>query len=52
MTHDGDPRTVIADPEARYFGAKVQERSLTPGPDARLGSIHFDDWLANIVVPS
>jgi uncharacterized protein YbjT (DUF2867 family) len=52
LTHDGDPRTVIADPDARYYGAKIQERSLTPGPDARLGSIHFDDWLTHSIVPS
>ncbi len=52
LTHDGDPRTVIADPDAPYYGAKVTEGSLTPGPDARLGSIHFDDWLAHSTVPS
>jgi uncharacterized protein YbjT (DUF2867 family) len=51
LTHDGDPRTVIADPDATYYGAKVKDRSLTPGPDARLGSIHFDDWLTHTVVP-
>jgi uncharacterized protein YbjT (DUF2867 family) len=51
MTHDGDPRTVIADPDARYYGARVSERSLTTGPDARLGSVHFDDWLAHSVAP-
>jgi uncharacterized protein YbjT (DUF2867 family) len=52
LAHDGDPRSVVADPDARYFGAKVKDGSLTPGPDARLGSIHFDDWLARSVVPS
>jgi uncharacterized protein YbjT (DUF2867 family) len=52
LAHDGDPRTVVADPDARYYGAKVKEGSLTPGPDARLGSIHFDYWLAHTVVPS
>jgi uncharacterized protein YbjT (DUF2867 family) len=51
LAHDGDPRTVVADPDARYYGAKVKEGSLTPGPDARLGSIHFDDWLTHSVVP-
>jgi uncharacterized protein YbjT (DUF2867 family) len=51
LTHDGDPRTVIADPDATYYGAKVKVGSLTPGPDARLGSIHFDDWLTHTVVP-
>lgn len=45
LAHDHDPRTVVADPDARYFGTKVQERSLVPGPGARLGRISFDDWL-------
>jgi uncharacterized protein YbjT (DUF2867 family) len=46
LAHDGDPRTVVGDPDAGYFGAKVREGSLTPGADARLGEIRFDDWLA------
>jgi len=41
-----DPRTVVADPHARYFGAELRERSLVPGDDARLGETHFTDWLA------
>ena len=41
-----DPREVIVDPQARFFGAKVDERSLLPGADARLGNTRFDDWLA------
>jgi uncharacterized protein YbjT (DUF2867 family) len=41
-----DPRTVVADVHARYFGAELAERSLVPGPDARLGAIRFEDWLA------
>jgi uncharacterized protein YbjT (DUF2867 family) len=40
-----DPRVVIADPHARYFGAELGERSLVPGADARLGEIRFEDWL-------
>jgi uncharacterized protein YbjT (DUF2867 family) len=40
-----DPRTVVADSHARYFGAKLGERSLIPAGDARLGEIHFRDWL-------
>jgi uncharacterized protein YbjT (DUF2867 family) len=51
LAHDGDPRTVVADPDAPYFGARVGERSLTTGPDARLGDVRFDDWLAGSVVP-
>jgi uncharacterized protein YbjT (DUF2867 family) len=41
----GDRRQVIADVHARYFGAKLNDRSLTPGDHPRLGSIRFDDWL-------
>src|ERR1041385_3070240 len=40
-----DPREVIPDPNARYGGAKVSERTLLPGKDARLGEIRFDTWL-------
>ena len=42
----GDPRTVVADPEARYFGAELQERTLLPTNAAHLGETRFDDWLA------
>jgi uncharacterized protein YbjT (DUF2867 family) len=45
LAHDGDPRTVVADPDAAYFGATVADGSLTPGPGARLGVVRFDDWL-------
>ncbi|HKS73411.1 MAG TPA: SDR family oxidoreductase [Terriglobales bacterium] len=41
-----DPREVIADPNARYDGAKVGERTLLPGNHARLGEIRFETWLA------
>ena len=39
-----DPRKVVSDPEARYYGAKVEERSLVPLGEARLGHIGFDEW--------
>jgi len=41
----GDPRTVVSDPGARYFGTKLDERSLVPGQGARLGPTHYEDWL-------
>ncbi|MDX6262408.1 MAG: hypothetical protein QOH84_4096 [Kribbellaceae bacterium] len=41
-----DPRTVVQDPNATYFGIAVSERSLVPEGDALLGEIHFGDWLA------
>jgi uncharacterized protein YbjT (DUF2867 family) len=41
----GDPREVVSDPEARYFGGRVEEHSLVPLSEARLGRIGFDEWL-------
>jgi uncharacterized protein YbjT (DUF2867 family) len=41
----GDPREVVNDPEARYFGGRVEERSLVPLGEARLGRIGLDEWL-------
>lgn len=41
----GDPRQVITDPDARYFGAKLEGRSLLPGDNPRIGSIRFGHWL-------
>jgi uncharacterized protein YbjT (DUF2867 family) len=41
-----DPREVITDPNARYFGAKLGERTLVPGDDARLAETRFEDWLS------
>jgi len=41
----GDPREVMSDPEARYFGGRVEERSLVPLGEARLGRIGVDEWL-------
>jgi uncharacterized protein YbjT (DUF2867 family) len=40
-----DPRQVIADPHARYFGAELKERTLIPGDDASLAETRFEDWL-------
>jgi uncharacterized protein YbjT (DUF2867 family) len=41
-----DPRKVVADPEATYYGIKVTERSLVPDNGAMLGKMRFDDWIA------
>jgi uncharacterized protein YbjT (DUF2867 family) len=41
-----DPREVIADPNARYFGAVLSDRTLVPGDDARLAETRFEDWLS------
>jgi len=41
----GDPRQVVRDSEARYFGSRVEEHSLVPLGEARLGRIGLDEWL-------
>jgi uncharacterized protein YbjT (DUF2867 family) len=46
LAASGDKREVIADVHARYFGAALNDRSLTPGDNPRLGSIRFADWLS------
>jgi uncharacterized protein YbjT (DUF2867 family) len=40
-----DPREVVTDPQARYFGAVLSERALVPAGDARLGEIRLQEWL-------
>jgi len=40
----GDPREVVSDPEARYWGGRVEEHSLVPVGEARLGRIGFEEW--------
>jgi uncharacterized protein YbjT (DUF2867 family) len=41
----GDPRQVVSDPQALYWGGRVEELSLVPLSDARLGRIGLDEWL-------
>jgi uncharacterized protein YbjT (DUF2867 family) len=41
-----DPREVVADPHARYYGVELSERTLLPGDGARLGETRFEDWLS------
>jgi len=41
-----DPRKVTADVHARYFGVELDDQSLTPGDNPRIGAIRFDDWLS------
>ncbi len=40
-----DPREVVADPDARYYGIKLNDKTLVPGKDARLGQTRFKTWL-------
>jgi uncharacterized protein YbjT (DUF2867 family) len=44
----GDPREVVSDREARYFGGRVEEHSLVPLGEARLGRIGLDEWLRRL----
>jgi uncharacterized protein YbjT (DUF2867 family) len=41
-----DSREVVADPQARYFGTELSERSIVPGDTAQLGETRFEDWLS------
>jgi uncharacterized protein YbjT (DUF2867 family) len=45
LTAAGDARTVVRDPEARYFGGRVEETSLVPLGAARLGRVGLDEWM-------
>src|SRR2546430_11053689 len=47
LAADNDPRTVVADEHARYFGTELTDTSITAGPDARLGKTSFAEWLAH-----
>lgn len=46
-----DGRQIVPDIHARYFGAELGERSLLPGPAARIASLRFDDWLRDSLQP-
>jgi uncharacterized protein YbjT (DUF2867 family) len=42
----GDPREVVGDPEARYFGARLDERSIVPDGPATIGKIRLANWIS------
>jgi uncharacterized protein YbjT (DUF2867 family) len=44
-----DPRPVTADVHARYFGAELDDHSLTPGDSPRIATTYFEDWLSRSV---
>ncbi len=46
---ENDPREVVVDPGARYFGAVLTERTLVPGDNAQLGTTRFEEWLSQPV---
>jgi uncharacterized protein YbjT (DUF2867 family) len=41
----GDPREVVSDPDARYYGSRIEQYSLVPLGEARLGRIGLDEWV-------
>src|SRR5262249_47395418 len=49
LTATRDARTVTTDPSARYYGVEVNDQSLTPGDNPRLGPTRFEEWLARSV---
>jgi len=51
LKYDKDPRKVVVDPEARYFGVKLSDASLVPGQSPHLGSTKFDWWLTHVPAP-
>jgi quercetin dioxygenase-like cupin family protein len=46
LTATGDPRKVVTDANAGYYGIEVNDQSLVPGDNPRLGSMHFAEWLS------
>jgi uncharacterized protein YbjT (DUF2867 family) len=51
LESDHDPRKVVADPNAPYYGIQVTERSLVPDRGARVGSTTLDWWIAHVPAP-
>jgi uncharacterized protein YbjT (DUF2867 family) len=49
LTANRDPRKVTTNPSAGYFGTPVNDECLTPGPNPRLGSTRFEEWLTRTV---
>jgi uncharacterized protein YbjT (DUF2867 family) len=52
LSASNDQRHVIADPDARYFGTKLDDTSLLPGEHAQLGQTRFEDWLSALAARS
>jgi uncharacterized protein YbjT (DUF2867 family) len=48
----GDARNVVTDPQALYFGLPLDDRSLTPGDNPRIGPTRFADWLSRNARPA
>jgi uncharacterized protein YbjT (DUF2867 family) len=48
LTARNDPRHIVADPDAQYFGSKLADDSLLPGENAQLGETRFEDWVGTL----
>lgn len=46
MNQNKDPRKVVTDPNATYYGIKLNDQSITPGKNPRLGKIRYDEWIS------
>lgn len=46
LSASGDKRSVVADPQARHYGAALDGRGLNPGANPRLGPTRFEEWAA------
>jgi len=51
LAYDKDPRKVVVDSEALYFGIKLTDKSLVPGATARIASTRFEWWLTHVPAP-
>ena len=47
LSATSDPRKVVTDDKPLYYGIEVNDHSLVPGPNPRLGKVHFKDWLSH-----
>jgi len=46
LSATGDPRKVVTDDKPLYYGIKVNDQSLVPGDNPRLGTTRFEEWLS------
>ena len=52
LTAYEDPRRVISDAHARYFGVELDARTLLPDENARIAPLRFEDWLRETLQPA
>jgi uncharacterized protein YbjT (DUF2867 family) len=52
LAASGDTRTVVAEPQARYYGAALDDRGLNPGDSPRVGPTRFEEWVGRPANPA